>query len=126
MLLIADIVLVLHFCIVIFITLGFFIIPIGYKFGWRWPKNRKLRIVHFGLMAFVTLETILGITCPLTSIENSLRGITQSKSFIAYWIENIVYWDFPAQFFFVLYCISLGWTFVIWKLCPPKNTKCAD
>jgi len=123
--LIADIVLVLHFCVVIFITLGFFLIPIGYKFGWRWIKNRKLRIVHCGMMAFITLETLWGITCPLTSIENSLRGINQPKSFIAYWIEKIVYWDFPAQFFLILYCMSLGWTFLIWKLCPP-NAKCAE
>ena len=123
--LIADIVLVLHFCVVIFITLGFFLIPIGYKFEWRWIKNRKLRIAHCGMMVFITLETLWGLTCPLTSIENSLRGINQPKSFIAYWIEKIVYWDFPTQFFLILYCISLGWTFLIWKLCPP-NAQCAE
>ena len=123
--LIADIVFVLHFCVVIFITLGFFLIPIGYKFEWRWIKNRKLRIAHCGMMVFITLETLWGLTCPLTSIENSLRGINQPKSFIAYWIEKIVYWDFPTQFFLILYCISLGWTFLIWKLCPP-NAQCAE
>ena len=74
---------------------------------------------------YVKNETLFGITCPLTSIENSLRGINHSKSFIAYWIKQIIYWDFPTQFFLILFCVFLGWTFLIWKLCPP-NAKCAD
>ena len=102
----ADIVLLFHFCVVLFITTGFFLIPIGYKFGWRWVQNRKLRIVHCGMMVFVTLETLLGITCPLTSIENSLRGINRSKSFVGYWIEQIIYWEFPTQLFLFLYVLQ--------------------
>jgi hypothetical protein len=117
----ADIVLLFHFCVVLFITTGFFLIPIGYKFGWRWVQNRKLRIVHCGMMVFVTLETLLGITCPLTSIENSLRGINRSKSFVGYWIEQIIYWEFPTQLFLFLYVLFLGWTLFIWKRCPPKK-----
>ena len=123
MILIADIVLIFHFCIVIFITFGFFLIPIGYKFGWVWITNLKLRIFHCGMMIFVTLETVLGITCPLTSIENNLRGIYESTSFVSYWIKQIIYWDAPAQFFIILYCIFLVWTFLMWKLFPPGIKK---
>ena len=121
--LIADIILVSHFFVVIFITFGFFLIPIGYRLEWGWIANRKLRIFHFGMMVLITLETLFGITCPLTSIENSLRGINQSTSFVAYWIKQIIYWDFPTQFFLIVYGIFLGWTFLMWKLCPPKNAK---
>ena len=116
----ADIVLVFHFCVAAFITFGFFLIPIGYKFGWGWIAKKRIRIIHIGMMVFVTLETLLGITCPLTSIENSLRGIFQSKSFIGYWIKHVIYWDFPTQFFIILYCILLVWTLLMWKLFPPK------
>ena len=114
-----------HFTIVIFITFGFFLIPIGYKFDWVWVKNLKLRICHCGMMIFVTLETLLGITCPLTSIENSLRGTNQTKSFISYWINEVIYWNFPTQFFVFLYYVFLIWTFLLWKLYPPiiKNTN---
>ena len=121
--LIADIVLVIHFCVVIFIISGFVLIPIGYKFDWGWIANTQLRIFHTGMMVFITLETLLGITCPLTSIENSLRGIYQSKSFIEYWIKQIIYWDVPVHFFIILYCMFLGWTFLMWKLFPPRNSK---
>ena len=123
MILIADIVLTFHFCVVIFITFGFFLIPIGYKFGWVWIENLKLRIFHCGMMMFVTFETLLGITCPLTSIENNLRGIYESTSFVSYWIKQIIYWDSPAQFFIILYCVLLVWTFLMWKLFPPRIKK---
>ena len=116
---IADIILMFHFAIIFFITFGFFLIPIGYSFDWIWIKNSKLRICHCGMMIFVTLETILGITCPLTLIENSLRGINDSTSFISYWISQIIYWNFPTQFFIILYCICLVWTFLMWKIFPP-------
>ena len=117
----ADIVLVFHFFVIAFITLGFFLIPIGYKLHWRWIAKKRIRILHFAMMVFVTLETLLGITCPLTSIENSLRENYQSKSFIGYWINQIIYWEFPNYFFIILYCILLVWTFLMWRLFPPRN-----
>ena len=118
---IADIVLMFHFAIVIFITFGIFLIPIGYKSDWLWVKNFKFRICHCGMMFFITLETLLGITCPLTSIENKLRGINKTRSFISYWIDEIIYWDLPSQFFIILYCSVLIWTFLLWKFFPPIN-----
>ena len=69
----------------------------------------------------VTLETILGITCPLTYLENFLRGTTQSESFIGYWIQKLIYWDLPTYVFFILYCILLGWTLLMWRVFPPKR-----
>ena len=122
--LIADIILIFHFSIVIFITFGFFLIPVGYKLNWIWIQNIKLRICHCGMMIIVTFETLLGITCPLTLIENSLRGINHSTSFISHWINQIIYLNFPSQFFVILYCGVLGWTFLLWKLFPPMNKKC--
>ena len=116
----ADIVLILHFFIVIFITVGFFLIPIGYYYDWNWIKSLKLRLFHCGLMFLVTFETLVGITCPLTSIENNLRGMSNSKSFISFWIEKIIYWDFPTKFFIFLYFIFLGWTLLMWKIYPPN------
>jgi len=72
---------------------------------------------------FVTLETLLGKTCPLTSIENNLRGIYESTSFVSYWIKKIIYLDFPTQFFIILYFVFLVWTFLMWKFFPPRIKK---
>ena len=118
MILIADIVLFFHFCIVVFITFGFVLIPIGYNFNWIWIKNKKLRLLHFGMMIFVTFETILGLSCPLTVLENNLRGINENQLFLSRWITEVIYWDFPSEFFLIIYCLCLGWTYLMWKKYP--------
>ena len=123
MILIADIVLFFHFCVVVFITFGFVLIPIGYNFNWIWIKNKKLRLLHFGMMIFVTFETILGLSCPLTVLENNLRGINENQLFLSRWITEVIYWDFPSEFFLIIYYLCLGWTFLIWKKYPPIEKK---
>lgn len=115
---IADIVLFVHFCIVIFIFSGFFLVPIGYWRGWIWIRNIRLRVCHLILMALVTLETLFGITCPLTFIENNLRAMQQPESFVGYWIGQMIYWDLSTRFFLILYSLALGWTLLMWKLFP--------
>ena len=119
MLLIADFVLLVHFCIVLFISFGFFLIPVGYSFDWIWIKKRHLRLLHAGMMSFITFETLLGMACPLTILENNLRDINENQLFVSKWMSEIIYWDFPSKFFIVLYCIFLGWTFLMWKNYPP-------
>ena len=116
---IADAFLLVHFSLAVFITLGFFIIPIGYKLGWNWIKNRNLRLLHLSLMSFITVETIVGLTCPLTVLENMFRDVDYSSPFMSYWVTQILYWDLPSQVFVTLYWICLGWVLILWKVCPP-------
>jgi hypothetical protein len=120
--LIADAVLVIHFSVVIFVSGGLLLVPLGYQFCWGWLANKRLRIIHAGAMAFVTLETILGLTCPLTLIENYLSGMNTSESFIGFWVKRIFYYDFPVEYFAISYFLCLAWTFSMWKLFPPRST----
>ena len=39
--LIADVLLFIHFGLAAFITVGFFIIPIGYRLGWNWIRKKE-------------------------------------------------------------------------------------
>ena len=117
----ADLVLILHFCIVFFLAFGLVALPIGYLKNYSWTRNAKLRIAHMLLMGFVTLEASLGITCPLTVIENTLRQIEYQKSFVAYWLSRLIYWDLPAYFFVILYFSCFVWSLIFWKLHPPKS-----
>ena len=70
----------------------------------------------------VTLETILGLTCPLTLIENYLIGMNTSESFIGFWVKRMFYYDFPVEYFAIFYLLCLVWTFSMWKRFPPRNT----
>ena len=87
---IADALLFVHFCIAAFITLGFFLIPVGYKLGWNWIKNRNLRFLHLFLMGFITVETIVGLTCPLTVLENMFRDVDYSSSSLEGWRREAI------------------------------------
>ena len=116
---IAGALLLVHFSLAASITLGFFIIPIGYKLGWNWIKNRNLRLLHLSLMGVITVETILGLTCPLTVLENMFRDADYSSSFMSYWIGQILFWDLPSQVFVILYWLCLGWVLILWKVFPP-------
>jgi len=119
----ADLILIVHFGIVIFITSLFIIIPVGYKFEWKWPRNKKLRSIHLILILIVTTETVFGLTCPLTLIEHNLRGIFISNSFVSIWLQKFLYWNFPKEFFLISYIICLMWTIFLWNRFPPSNKK---
>ena len=119
----ADLVLILHFGIVIFIISLFVIIPVGYRFKWNWPRNRKLRSIHLFLIFLVTTETVFGLTCPLTLIEHNLRGIFISNTFVNSWLQNLLYWNFSKEFFLTSYILCLMWTIFMWNRFPPSNKK---
>ena len=117
----ANLVMLTHFGVATFITLGFFVIPLGYKFGWGWTKLLKLRLLHLLMIGIVTAEAIIGLTCPLTILENLLRDVNQTQTFAAYWIHRILYWDLPRQLFVIIYSLCLLWVILLWKYCPPNK-----
>ena len=117
----ADIILLLHFLIVIYIVSLFLLIPIGFKLNWQIVKNKKIRLSHFFLMLLITFESLIGITCPLTLIENRLRNIDHSENFINYWLSKVIYWDLPSYYFVVIYLFFLFLTTILLFKYPFKN-----
>ena len=117
--LIADLLLFIHFGLATFITIGFFIIPIGYRLGWNWIRKRSLRLLHLSLIGVITTEAIVGLTCPLTVLENMFRDVDYSSSFITHWVAQILYWDLPSQVFALLYSLCFLWVLILWKIYPP-------
>ena len=115
----ADLVMAAHFLLAAFVALGLIAIPFGYKFGWTWVRNRRLRISHASVMGFVTGETIAGLTCPLTILEHNLRGDILTQSFVGYWIQRVLYWDLPHEVFIGLYFSCFAWVVLLWRWCPP-------
>ena len=65
------------------------------------------------------LRPDLTIVSCLRYLENNLRGINENQLFLSRWITEVIYWDFPSEFFLIIYCLCLGWTFLIWKKYPP-------
>ena len=121
LLLTIDIIIFFHFVIVIFITSLLVLIPLGYKLNWKLLQNKTVRKTHLGLMSFVTFEAIIGMTCPLTMVENYLSGMSQNETFISYWLGKVIYWNFPSIFFTIIYCLCLIWIILMWRIFPPKK-----
>ena len=105
-LLLADLLLVLHFAIVVFIAGGLILVWIGAWRGWGWVRNPAFRYLHLAAIAFVALEALLGQTCPLTIWEDMLRGGVRPGTFVGRWVYRALYYNAPAWVFTALY---VGW-----------------
>ena len=109
----ADAVLALHVLVVLFNVGSMMAIVAGGLRGWKWIRHRGFRVTHLGMVAWVTLEAIFGITCPLTTWEDSLRGSETIQSFIGRWLSAIIYWNAPPWVFALAYTAFL--CLVIWS-----------
>ena len=119
----SEIVLLVHFCIFLFILLSFFFIPIGYHQKWKWVKNRYYRSIHIILMGIIFIETILGFMCPLTILENFLRNDTKVNNKFTEIIHLIMYWDLPSYQFIILYLLSILYLVFLWFFFKPDLKK---
>jgi hypothetical protein len=117
--LLADVILVLHLGIVLFIAGGFLLVWIGYFAGWRFIRNRRFRLLHLFAMGFVTLEALVGMACPLTDWEFRLRTLSGSveashQTFMQRLLQPILFYDLPESVFTIAYVIFLALMVVTW------------
>ncbi len=122
-LLLADIVLVVHFGLALFITAGLASIWLGRALGWAWIRNPRFRFAHIGAISIVAVEGLLGITCPLTLWEDALRGSASDKSFVARWIGRLLYYDLPEWVFASAYVGMVIATALTWRIVPPRRPQ---
>ena len=120
----ADVVLIAHFAIVLFVVGGLAIIIIGNHLRWSWVNMLWFRISHLATIGIVVAESWLGIACPLTTLENWLRtkaGQTSyNDSFIAHFLQRLIFYNAPEWIFIVAYTIFGLCVFAAWWRFPPK------
>lgn len=119
----ADLIFLLHAAVVLFNVGGLLLIAIGGALGWLWVRHRGFRIAQMALMGFVTVEAIFGVTCPLTLLEDWLRGVANEKSFVQRWVAALIYWPLPPWVFVLLYLGCLFAVMVAWFVWPPTRRK---
>jgi hypothetical protein len=111
----ADLILVVHFCFVLFVVGGLFLIWLGAARDWRWVRNFWFRIAHLVAIAFVAGESLVGLACPLTVWEDALRGGAGEAGFIQRWVGRLLYYDFPEWVFiaaYLLFALAVVITFI--------------
>lgn len=123
----ADLVLLLHFGVVLFLGGGLLLIFAGRLRGWGWVRNPAFRWTHLGLMGFVTAESLVGMTCPLTAWEQRLReaagpgGGGYGGDFIAHWVGRLLFHELPPAFFLGLYAATFALVLGAWLAVPPYS-----
>ncbi len=123
-LLLADGVAVFHAAYVAFVTIGFALIAAGIARGWEWVRAFRFRVAHLGAIAFVCAESLTGTACPLTTLEGQLRAMSgeasHSRDFLGYWVDQLIYYDFPPWAFMVAYAMFGIFVAIVFILAPPR------
>ena len=118
----SEILLIVHFITVLFFIAGFFV-------GLVWNQS-MFRYIHAGCLGGITLLMMLKIPCPLTLLEESLRNQSYEVSFLATWLNRILYleWFDPshvliANVLFMTFVLSSFWWYRIKSGCLTLKRK---
>lgn len=123
--LLADMVLLAHFGLVVFVVGGLAVILVGNLLAWQWVNNPWFRLAHIAAIAVVVAESWLGITCPLTTLESWLRaqaGVSgYEASFIEHWVQRILFHEAPPWVFASAYTAFGLLVAAAWWYFPPRR-----
>jgi hypothetical protein len=123
----ADAVLAAHLGLVAFVVAGLLAIVAGNTLHWRWVNRPGFRWTHLGAIGFIVLQSWLGATCPLTSLENWLRtqagAPAYEASFIEHWVSRVLFYDAPGWVFTCIYSLFGLAVAASWWRWPPAPRK---
>jgi hypothetical protein len=121
----ADMVLVVHALIIAFVVVGLALILVGAVQHWHWIRNGWFRLAHVAAIAIVVVQSWFGAICPLTAWESRLREAAgdggYTRSFIAHWLHEILFYDIPPEVFTMLYTAFGIAVLLAWRLVPPRR-----
>jgi hypothetical protein len=120
--LLADVLLAVHFAFVLFVVASVPLIWAGAVAGWSWIRNRRYRLLHLGAIVYVAAESLLGMMCPLTVWEDALRGAREQPSFIARWVHRVMFYNFPEALFIAAYVAFAIVVAVTYYAIPPRGS----
>jgi len=123
----ADALLVTHVAFVAFVGFGLVLILVGRLRHWNWVRNPWFRLAHLCAIGIVVLESWFGIVCPFTRWEMELRqhagDAAYSGSFIAHWLDRILYYQAPEWVFAICYTVFAALVVASWFLVRPRGFR---
>ena len=124
-LLLADTILVIHVLFVLFVVVGLLLVLAGGWRGWRWVRDFRFRLAHLLAIGYVVAQSWLGAICPLTIWEMQLReragDAVYAGSFIAYWLQQLLYFRAPAWVFILAYTLFGALVAASWFWVRPQR-----
>jgi hypothetical protein len=129
----ANAVLAVHAGVVLFIVGGLILILVGGAVRWAWVRKPWFRVLHLAAIAYVVVESWLGIACPLTELEQWLRGRagtpTHEGDFIAFWLGKLLFYQAQPWVFIAAYSVfalAVAWSWVSVRPGPLKRRAGID
>jgi hypothetical protein len=120
----ADLTLIVHVALVMFVVFGQIAILIGWARAWAWTRGAMFRLMHLASIVVVMLETWVGVTCPLTALENHWRQLAgqagYQTSFIGAWLDRLLFYNAPNWLFTTLYSLFTLAVLATFILYPPR------
>ena len=120
----ADGVVLLHAAYIGFVIFGLLAILLGIARGWSWVRNFWFRAVHLITILVVVAEAVLGIVCPLTTLENYLRvkggSSPESGSFVGRRLHELIFVEVPAEQLTLAYLLFGFLVLLTFFLAPPR------
>jgi len=121
----ADLLLVFHTLLVVFVIFGLVVTLVGYFRQWDWVRNLWFRLSHLVVIGIVVLQAWLGVLCPLTIWEMELRAKAGQSgydgSFIQHWLQTILYYSAPDWVFILVYTLFGTLVLASWFLVRPRR-----
>lgn len=121
----ADVVLAVHFGVVVFVIGGLVAVVVGNRRGWRFVNGWWFRLAHLAAIGVVVAQAWLGVTCPLTTLESRLRMQAGSDgyetSFVEHWLGALLFYEAPSWVFTTAYTLFGVGVAATWWLFPPAR-----
>ncbi|MFO0843431.1 MAG: DUF2784 family protein [Gemmataceae bacterium] len=125
----ADAVVVLHLGFVVAVLLSLVLVLVGWLAGWSWTRNFWFRVVQLIAVEVVAGQAVVGLDCPLTTLEQSLRGgygflhpEEGQSSALGKFCNDVLYLrDVPLGAFPYIYGGVGLLVLLTWVLAPPRT-----
>ncbi|MDQ3185043.1 MAG: DUF2784 domain-containing protein [Pseudomonadota bacterium] len=121
--LVADLILITHFLFVLFVVGSLPLIWIGAWRGWDFVRNLRFRLAHLAAILFVLGESLIGMACPLTVWEDSLRRAAPGGNFVQRWLHQILFYDVSEWMLTTVYMLFALLVAITFRLLPPHHRK---
>jgi hypothetical protein len=123
----ADGVVVAHAAYVLFVIFGLLATLLGIVRRWSWTRNFWFRTAHLAMIGAVVTESVVGIACPLTTLESWLRTKAgrpaQAGSFVGRVVHELLFYEAPEWMFTLVYCVFGAAVLATFVLAPPRRPE---
>jgi len=102
----ADLVLLLHLAVVLFVVGGLAAVVLGHRQGWAWVRNLPFRLAHLAAIGVVAVQA---------------GGVGYQRGFIEHWVHAVLFHEAPPWVFTLAYTLFALLVALAWWRCPPRR-----